>query len=314
MKKSERLNQELIFLKGKKSFQLRDLMEEFAISKWTALRDIEELETLGVPLYTEAGRRSGYRLLPHALSIPIYFTDEESTAILFALQALQNLSTTPFDKSYRQIYEKLWAALSPQRQKELQNRLAHVAYLGVPSVTASPCLKAIFSAAGKRRFWQVRYRQKQAETLTLYIHQLFFQTGVWYFKGYENTRRRWYILRCDCAESCRPLAPEQTPPFPFADETAIERSLARAQVRQETLSFICRLTAAGREHFLKNDFYHMKLQTEAGGTFLLTGTIDPADLPYLIDYFISFGRGLQVLGPASVAKAYKQTLREMLES
>lgn len=56
MKKSERLNQELIFLKDKKSFQLRDLIDGFAISKRTALRDIAELEALGVPLYTETGR------------------------------------------------------------------------------------------------------------------------------------------------------------------------------------------------------------------------------------------------------------------
>lgn len=94
MKKSERLNQELIFLKDKKSFQLRDLIDGFAISERTALRDIAELEALGVPLYTETGRLGGYRVLSHTLSIPVYFTDEEITAILFALQSLQNLTTT----------------------------------------------------------------------------------------------------------------------------------------------------------------------------------------------------------------------------
>ena len=43
MKKSERLNQELIFLSGKAAFQLSDLMAEFGISKRTALRDVAEL-------------------------------------------------------------------------------------------------------------------------------------------------------------------------------------------------------------------------------------------------------------------------------
>lgn len=38
MKKAERLNQELIFLGNKEGFQLKDLMEEFQISKRTALR------------------------------------------------------------------------------------------------------------------------------------------------------------------------------------------------------------------------------------------------------------------------------------
>lgn len=57
----------------------------------------------------------------------------------------------------------------------------------------------------------------------------------------------------------------------------------------------------------------MQLQPEPGGTFLLTGTVDPVNLPYLIDYFITFGQSLQVLAPENVAAAYKQALRKMLE-
>lgn len=48
MKKSERLNQELIFLSDKKRFNLQDLMDNFQISKRTALRDIASLEELGL--------------------------------------------------------------------------------------------------------------------------------------------------------------------------------------------------------------------------------------------------------------------------
>lgn len=312
MKKSERLNQELIFLKDRKTFQLRDLMEGFAISKRTALRDIAELEALGVPLYTEAGRLGGYRLLPHTLSIPIYFNDEEVTAIMFAIQALQNLTATPFDKSYRQIYDKLLAVLSLQQQEELRHKLAHVVYHSIPSVAASSCLKEIFSAAGKRSILQIRYQQQEQEILSIYIHELFFQAGVWYFHGYDVQKKCWRIFRCDCVESCQTVAPEKAPAFPFADEDDAAVSLKDAETVQETLSFACQLTSAGREHFLKNDFYHMQLQPQPDGTFLLTGAINPVDLPYLIDYFLSFGRGLKVLTPTPVVDAYQKALREML--
>ncbi len=50
MKKSERLNQELIFLSHKKSFNLSDLMNKLNISKRAVLRDIE---ALGVSFYLE---------------------------------------------------------------------------------------------------------------------------------------------------------------------------------------------------------------------------------------------------------------------
>ena len=41
MKKSERLTQELLYLQGKATFHLADLMETFAISKRTAVRDAQ---------------------------------------------------------------------------------------------------------------------------------------------------------------------------------------------------------------------------------------------------------------------------------
>ena len=77
MKKAERLNQELIFLGNKQGFQLKDLMEEFQISKRTALRDVEELEAMGLPFYTENGRYGGYKLINQGLWTPVYFNDEE---------------------------------------------------------------------------------------------------------------------------------------------------------------------------------------------------------------------------------------------
>lgn len=66
MKKSERLNQELIFLRDKYSFQLKELIAEFDISKRTALRDIQELEAMGPSLLYRTGTQ---RRLPLIESI-----------------------------------------------------------------------------------------------------------------------------------------------------------------------------------------------------------------------------------------------------
>ncbi|WP_311134426.1 HTH domain-containing protein [Lactococcus lactis] len=50
IKKAERIQQELFFLNGKSQFKLKEIMDEFNISKRTALRDIQELERLGLPI------------------------------------------------------------------------------------------------------------------------------------------------------------------------------------------------------------------------------------------------------------------------
>lgn len=53
--KVERLNQMLRFINQKQIFTLKDLMDEFQISKRTALRDIASLEEMGVLLQSMVG-------------------------------------------------------------------------------------------------------------------------------------------------------------------------------------------------------------------------------------------------------------------
>lgn len=77
MKKSERLNQELIYLSDKKVFHLKELEGYFAISERTALRDIADLEQLGLAFYTESGRNGGYHLTNSKLLLPIRFNTQE---------------------------------------------------------------------------------------------------------------------------------------------------------------------------------------------------------------------------------------------
>ena len=70
MDRSERLNQELIFLSYKNEFHVNDLIAAFNISKRTALRDIQSLEQLGLTFYVEPGRYGGYKLTKRQLWDP----------------------------------------------------------------------------------------------------------------------------------------------------------------------------------------------------------------------------------------------------
>ena len=75
--KSERMNQMLRYINQKQQFTLQDLMQEFQISKRTAIRDIASLEELGAPIYAEYGRYGGYRLLQQ-MQLPPYRLIRES--------------------------------------------------------------------------------------------------------------------------------------------------------------------------------------------------------------------------------------------
>ena len=116
MKKSERLNQELIYLSDKKVFHLKELEEAFAISERTALRDIADLEQLGLAFYSETGRSGGYHITNSKLLLPIRFNTAEINAIFFALQAIKNISETPYSNAYQKIQAKLLKNLPTRLQ------------------------------------------------------------------------------------------------------------------------------------------------------------------------------------------------------
>ena len=92
MSKAERLIEMMITINAKKDFTVGELANEFSVSKRTILRDLQELEQAGFPLYSEVGAAGGYHILKERILPPIAFSESEAKAIFFACQALQYLS------------------------------------------------------------------------------------------------------------------------------------------------------------------------------------------------------------------------------
>ena len=173
-------------------------MTEFSISRRTALRDVQELEGLGVPIYVEAGRNGKYHILDHTPFVPVYFSESEMASILFAIQALEKLLQTPFDKSYTQVYQKLLSILPQNEKNSIEEYLSVVEYKSVPAVANSDHLREVLSAAQNNQIMEMEYIQYGSEMILVYIYDLFFQDGVWFFNGYECETQSWRIYRCDC--------------------------------------------------------------------------------------------------------------------
>ena len=308
LKKSERLNQELIFLQSKSTFNVNDLMTEFSISRRTALRDVKELEEIGVPIYVEAGRNGKYHILEHTLFVPVNFSENEIASILFAIQALEKLIQTPFDKSYTQIYQKLLSTLPQNKKASIEDYLSNIEYKSVPAVASSDHLREVLSAAQSNQIIEMEYTQYGPEKILVYIYNLFFQDGVWFFNGYECETRSWRVYRCDCIRSCHKVS--STVIFP--DKKTARKSLMEYKEQHETLQFKCSLTPFGKELFLKSNYYDMTIQESGDGEIILTGKIDRKNMKYLVNYFISFGNDLHVVSPGELVDAYKSTLETIL--
>ena len=104
--KLERLNDMMIYLNDKNSFNLKTIMEKYNISKSTALRDIRSLEELGMPIFSETGRNGHYGILQNRLLSPIVFNLDEVSALYFSMLTLNSYESTPFHLSLDKLKQK----------------------------------------------------------------------------------------------------------------------------------------------------------------------------------------------------------------
>lgn len=118
MKKTERVNLIMRYINNRAQFTIREIQQEFGISRATAIRDIQEIEALGFPLVTEKGRNGGYFVLHNDYLPAVRFTPDELRAILISFVASRN-SQLPFLQNRRNITEKLIGIASQTQQDEL---------------------------------------------------------------------------------------------------------------------------------------------------------------------------------------------------
>ncbi len=118
MKKIERINIIMRYINNRTHFTISELMQEFNISRSTAIRDIKEIESMGMPLVAEVGRSGGYFVMNNSVLPTVRFTDNEIKALFIAFMATRN-QQLPYLKSRQSLAEKLIALLSTSQQDEL---------------------------------------------------------------------------------------------------------------------------------------------------------------------------------------------------
>lgn len=307
MKKAERLNQELIFLQDRYTFQLKDLQSEFGISKRTALRDVEELESMGLAFYVESGRHGGYKLINHSPLVPIYFNKEEVQAIFFALKALDVVSATPFKKSYTQIRQKLFATLSDERKESISRALNVIHYYNVAPISNITNLEKILEAAMDDKIIQTEYTQFGSDRMELQISELFYRNGIWFISAYDHINEKWGTFRCDCMEKVNLLE--------ISGKELNKSELKNIQERYEStyhdIPFKCRLTNAGKETFKKNNYPNMKLEIINDVPYIIGG-YNIEELSYMINYLISFGKNVTIEYPDELKRTYLEQLNDIV--
>ncbi|MCW1238145.1 helix-turn-helix transcriptional regulator [Bacillus pretiosus] len=118
MKKVERINTIMRYINNRSHFTITEIIREFNVSRSTAIRDIREIEAMGMPLVAEVGRTGGYFVMHNSTLPVVRFTDNEVKALFIAFMATRN-QQLPYLKSRQSLAEKLLGLISETQQDDL---------------------------------------------------------------------------------------------------------------------------------------------------------------------------------------------------
>lgn len=307
MKKSERIQQELFFVNSHKEFNLTDIMREFQISRSTALRDLAELERLGVPMYVKNGRYGGYKVLPSSLLPPIYFTEAEIFSVFFSMQLLGLLSGLPFGSEYSTIQRKLFNTFSAEKQKRIAQATDSVHYMGIHQIETTKNLEALFASILKKEPLKILYTRYTKKVKRILPIRLTLMDGYWYCIAIDIEKKEKRTYRCDYIED---IEIELDYPSPLSEEET-EKILTTQEKEYRDIPFRVRLSGKGKEYFLRNSFPNMRLEAKENDIFLV-GEFNNNELPFLTNYFLGFGEHAEILEPEILRQEYTKLIEKLL--
>ncbi|EAC8016050.1 YafY family transcriptional regulator [Listeria monocytogenes] len=306
MKKSERLNDMMLFLNDKNVFQLRDIMTKYDISRSTAIRDVKSLEEIGMPIYSERGRNGHYQVLRNRLLSPIVFNIDEVFALYFSMLTLKAYETTPFHLSVEKLKTKFERCLSAEKI-EMLRKTEEVFSLGyIKHNNQCEFLDVILQFTMEEKVCQINYDKKGIEkTYVVQFYNISSAYGQWYVTSYNFETKRMQVFRCD-----RILELEENHAFEAKKLTDLKSETDYLYKKKDAINFEVEIASNGVDLFFKENYPSMKLNQEQGRN-VIRGFYNRGEEPFIINYLLGFGDKINMVQPDSLKEMLLNELKSL---
>ncbi|COE26969.1 helix-turn-helix transcriptional regulator [Bacillus cereus] len=194
MKKVERINTIMRYINNRSHFTISEIIREFNISRSTVIRDIREIEAMGMPLVAEVGRTGGYFVMHNSILPVVRFTDNEVKALFIAFMATRN-QQLPYLKSRQSLAEKLLGLISETQQDDivLLNQLLlfegtnpHNPDLLELSDLPHPMLEKLIQMLLLDRHLLITIKEeKEIKSYSIYLLHLYQEKSQWIIEGFD---------------------------------------------------------------------------------------------------------------------------------
>lgn len=194
MKKVERINVIMRYINNRAHFTISEIMQEFTVSRSTAIRDIREIESMGMPLVAEVGRAGGYFVMNNSVLPAVRFTDTEVKALFIAFMATRN-NQLPYLQSRQSLAEKLLGLISENQQDDLVLLNQLLLFEGTNPANPDlldlsdlphPMLEKLIQLLLMDRHLLITVNEgKDVKCYQIYLLHLYHEKGFWFIEGFD---------------------------------------------------------------------------------------------------------------------------------
>lgn len=215
MKKVERINTIMRYINNRAHFTISEIMRDFNISRSTAIRDIREIEAMGMPLVAEVGRDGGYFVMNNSVLPTVRFTDNEIKALFIAFMATRN-QQLPYLKSRQSLAEKLLGLISENQQDDLVLLNKILLFEGTNPINPDllelsdlphPMLEKLIQILLLDSYLLITIEENRAiKSYPIYLLYLYHEKGVWFIEGFNLNDESRRIFPVDNLTNVKPYA------------------------------------------------------------------------------------------------------------
>ncbi|SCN06482.1 Uncharacterized protein BCINRASA_03923 [Bacillus wiedmannii] len=194
------------YINNRSHFTITEIIREFNVSRSTAIRDIREIEAMGMPLVAEVGRAGGYFVMHNSILPVVRFTDNEVKALFIAFMATRN-QQLPYLKSRQSLAEKLLGLISETQQDDLVllNQLLlfegtnpHNPDLLELSDLPHPMLEKLIQILLLDRHLLITVKEEEKiESYPIYLLHLYQEKSHWIIEGFDLKEEKKLLFPVD---------------------------------------------------------------------------------------------------------------------
>lgn len=304
--KIERLLAIVMLLLGRRRLSASELAKHFEVSLRTIYRDLETINTAGIPIVSYPGASGGYEIMESFTIDRQYLSLDELVTLVAALKGVH---TSAADRQVGPLLEKIKALVGST--KTGIGRAHPIVYDFNPwgsTEESTRKINALRQAIEKRQRVAIHYTKYQgdAQDRTVEPVTLILKGYVWYVYGYCLLRRSYRLFRLSRMGDVV-VTSESFPPHPQTVE-ALEWREEWDQTDQVSLI----LEFAPSVQVRVKDMFSPEETVALENGSLRVQTMASND-EWLHGMLLSFGDALTVIEPESVRNRIRDTARKMLE-